>query len=284
MKVNFKSYPHPVLGNEDDLGGYFSVEFHYELSKDEVALNPCFNLKNQGLEVFIKDGLASYVTEVQCPASFFRASFASKKPINRFVVPAKLLREKVVVEFYICANEDIQNYKPSECHPDYAGASFDIEKGDILATGGSCSFIAEKDFDPLRPPVSSFMSITEGSHHEGPMEIDYESEKITIVLSKEDWKNYTDIRGQKVAEGILHSSIVLPVLIDAIHRVQKGNSDYGDKNWFGRLEAILDAKKILQKEPFESAQKILDNPMSRSFQGIGSLLEITNENEQEYGQ
>lgn len=281
MKVNSKSYPHPVLGNEDDLGGFFRVApFHYELKKEDITLNPIFNLKNAAIEELIRNGKASFVTEVECRSTFFRTSYSTGKTIDRFTIPAKLVRERVTVGFYVCADKDIPGYKPSECHPDYEGATFDIEVGDVLAVGGYTSFIAEKNFDPLRPPVSSFMSIREGGHHEGPMQIDYENEKITIILSKADWRNYLDVRGQKLAEGMLHASIVFPVLIDAIHQVQNGNGDYIDMSWFGRLEAILDGNSLRSKEPFEAAQKILETPLSRGLQSVESLLG-TNE-EQEY--
>ena len=36
-----------------------------------------------------------------------------------------------------------------DCHEDYKGFEFEVNKGDILAIGGVSSFIADKDFDPL---------------------------------------------------------------------------------------------------------------------------------------
>ncbi|MDP3758482.1 MAG: hypothetical protein Q8Q86_02085 [Candidatus Daviesbacteria bacterium] len=281
MKVNLKSYPYPVLGNENDLGGSFRAEFHYELGKNEIILNPAFILKNKTIEDLLKKEKASFTAEVECRSTFFRRSFSTRQPVERFSMPSKAVRERVTVGFYICADEDINNYRPEECHPDYKGVGFDIEKGDVLAVGGYCSFIAEKSFDPLRPPVSSFMSIMEGLSHEGPMEIDYETDKITVILSKADWKDYLNVRGQKLAEGILHASIVFPVLIDAIHQVQNSNDDYSDRNWFGRIEAILEMNGLIEKDPFTAAQKILENPAARSFQGISSLLEVTDEKEYE---
>lgn len=276
MKVNTKSYPRPVLGNEDDLGGFFKVEFRYELGKEEVILNPTFALRNPAIEELLKREKASFITEVECRSTFFRESFSSRKRIERFIIPVKKLRERVTVGFYICADHEISSYNPSDPHPDYGKAKFEVGPGDVLAIGGYCSFIAEKNFDPLRPPVSSFMSIREGGHHEGPMQIDYENEKITIILSKDDWRNYLEVRNQKSIESILHSSIVFPALIDAIHQIQGAGRDYEDMNWFGRLETILDSKGLREKEPFEVAQKILENPANRSFQGVASLLEINN--------
>ena len=277
MKVNAKSYPHPVLGNEDDIKGIFKVDFKYELGRNEVVLTPAFTLKNKTIENLISKKRASFVTEVECRSTFFRVSFSTNDSIANFSVPAKNLRERVSVSFYVCADEDIKNYKPDDCHADYEGISFEIEKGDVLAVGGYCAFIAEKNFDPLRPPVSSFMSIREGRCHEGPIEIDYTSDKIIVELSKADWQNFINVKTQKIAEGVLHSSVVLPVLVDAIYKVEFNGSDYGEQNWFGRLEAILDSKGLKNKEPFEAAQKILDNPSARNFQSINSMLELNSE-------
>lgn len=272
MKVNAKSFPHPVLGNEDDLGGFFNIEFRYELSKEGAVLNPSFFLRNEAIEDLIKKGKASLLVEVECGATFFRRSFVMPEPVGLIPIPSGLLRGQVTVGFFVCADQDIKDYRPSEPHPDYKGAKFDIEAGDVLAVGGYCWFIAEKSFDPLRPPVSSFMSITEGTIHDGPAEIDYESDKILIILSKTDWSNYLRIRRQKTAESIIHASIVFPVLVDAIY--QMDNGDFADKNWFARLDAIIEAKGLKDKGPFEIAQKILDNPVARSFAGANSLFEI----------
>lgn len=277
MKVNAKSYPHPVLGNGDDLGGSFKVELPYELSRDAVVLHPSFSLRNSAIEELLKKGKASFIAEVECRGTFYRRSFQIGVQNESISIPAKLLRERVAVSFFVCATRDLEEYKPSEPHSDYEGAQFDVEAGDVLAVGGLSSFIAEKAFDPLRPPISSFMSIMEGNQHEGPMEIDYEADKITIVLSKADWKSYVGVRGQKPVQGILHSAVVLPALVDAIHKIHTSPGEYERLNWFGRLDAILEAKKLQDKDPFEAAQRILDNPSSRSFKGVEVIINADDE-------
>ncbi len=276
MKVSTKSFPHPVLGNEDDVGGEFKLaEFRYELGKEEVVLNPVFSLKNKAIEDLIKKEKASFVVEVECRGTFYRTSFSSRETTSRFVIPANRIRERVTVGFYICADQDIANYRPSESHPDYGSNAFDVEAGDVLGVGGYCSFIAEKSYDPLRPPVSSFMSIREGTFHEGSAQIDYTDDKIAIVLSKSDWKHYADVRGQKVSEGMLHASVVLPVLVDAVYQVRDENGYYIDKNWHSRIAATIEAKGLQDKSAYEVAQKILEYPLDRSFKSIEGLLEVT---------
>ena len=279
MKINLKSYPHPVLGNGDDLSGVFSVDFRYELSKQDVALICVFDLKSKAVEELIKKGKASFIVEAECTSTFYRNGFSTQKTADKFIIPSKLLRERVTVGFYICSNEEIANYQPSDCHPDYKGLKFDIEKGDVLAVGGYCSFIAEKEFDPMRPPLSSFVAVVEGIRHTGPMEIDYSSDKITIELSKADYKNYCDTVREKAVQGVIHASIVLPVLADAIYQVNGRDNDHADRNWFGRLESILESKGLANKPPLEAAQIILESPMARNFESILSLLNFNNTEE-----
>ncbi|MBP9711334.1 MAG: hypothetical protein KBD50_03715 [Candidatus Pacebacteria bacterium] len=278
MKVNAKSYPHPVLGNGDDLGGFFKVEFPYELGRETVVLNPTFALKNAGIEGLIKKGKASFMAEVECRSTFFRKSFSTRNAREKFPIPSKSLRERVTVGFYICADQDIKGYRPTEAHSDYEDAPpFDIEVGAVLAVGGYASFVAEKSFDPLRPPMSSFMAIDVGSLHEGPMEIEYEAAKITIILSKTDHKSYLEVRNQPLAHGIIHASIVFPALVDAIYKLRDTESNYESMNWYGRLDAILEANKLQDKDAFEAAQKILENPATRGFAGIESLTSTSDD-------
>ena len=109
------------------------------------------------------------------------------------------------------------------------------------------------------------------------MKINYEEQKITIELSKADWKSYLEVRGQKPAQGILHGAIVFPALVDAIYKMRSGSSDYEGTNWYGRLEAIMEARGLQEKDAFEAAQKILDNPATRSLAGIDSLTNMDDE-------
>lgn len=277
MRINAKSYPHPVLGNEDDISGSFKVDFNYELGRENVVLGVTFILDNVSIEKLIKSNKASYIVEVECRSTFFRTSLPSSSSIARYEIPARMLRERVTVGFYVCSATTISDYRPEGAHSDYGKAVFTIDPGDVLAAGAYSTFIAEKAFDPLRPPVSSFMSVVEDGRQQGPMEIDYELPKITINLSKEDYKNYKSLRGQHATVGVLHGAVAFPVLVDAIYKVQHEADEYEEKNWYGRLSTILEARSLLGKEPFEAAQIILANPATRSFLGVNSLLDVNGE-------
>ena len=272
MKVKNISYPHPVLGNEDDVQGSFSVTSRHGLGRKKIRLTIEFKLENKTLEDMVKKKLAMYTIEVECSGTFYRKNFMIFDNKNPFIIEedAHKMRGSVSVKFYIRANETIEKYEIEGCHSDYTGFQFSISKGDILAQGGKTLFSADKEFDPLKAAVSSFISVREDTKNaDGPMVIDYDDpEKIYIKLSRKDWKKYQELKGTKWIAPIIHSSIVLPVLADALKIVIDNDSDRQGSRWFEMLNIILQQKSLMDDEPLIAAQKILDGPINRCFIGI----------------
>ena len=67
MAISAKSYPQPVLGNGDDLGGAFGVEYSYRLSRESVAIDVSFALHNEAIEGLLTSKTASFIVEVESP-------------------------------------------------------------------------------------------------------------------------------------------------------------------------------------------------------------------------
>ncbi|MFZ3011404.1 MAG: hypothetical protein WA060_00160 [Minisyncoccia bacterium] len=273
MKAKNISYPYPVLGNDDDVEGKLDASFKHMLKRDNIILKSRFSLKNKTLEKLIKEKKAIYTVEVECPSTFFRKLFSTFEPEADFVLPSTIVREHVSVGFFIRATDNIPKYEIVGCHSDYKGFKFDVGPGDVLALGGFTSFIAEKDFDPMQPAVSSLIAIKQGNNDTGPMEIDYSQDKIFIKLSHKDHKNYSQIKGQATIAGVLHSSIVLPVLTDAIRLVNENNEETQDRHWFRRLEVILRQQELSDEDPLISSQKILRSPIERCLAGLVETTE-----------
>lgn len=277
MKAKNISYPHPILGNEDDMQGEFKPSFRHALKREKIGLKVGFALNNKTLERLIQEHKAAFIIEVECGSTFFRSHFSTFEKEAEFAVPSSRVRELVNVGFYIRAVEPISGYMPEGCHPDYKEFSFEIGIGDVLAVGGFTSFIPEKEFDPLKPSVSSFMAIKRGNHQGGPMVVDYgDHDKIIIKLSQSDWENYILVKGRTSVAPILHSAIVLSVLADAINLVKNHDNEASGNHWFQRLEVIMQQKGLLDEEPLASAQLILNSPVGR---GLISLAAPSQEEE-----
>lgn len=274
MNYNGRTYPYPVLGinenfiddiNKDNFKPTLNVSSDYRKIKLEVT----YQLRNEELLKQIKTNKVEFCMQLYCRSTMFRHSFLSKKQTEIFELNATALRDQVEVDFFICAIEDIHSYTNTQFSLIYAGSSFEIEAGDILAFGGSTIFFANKSPEELKN-ISSFMSIISENMSDEPMKIDYDNDKIIIILSEEDYENYGLIKDLSSFTSTLHSSVVLPVLAEVIRYMETiDGQDYKDKKWFIILSKLLEDKKA--SDPLIKAQKILDLPVNRSF---SSLIKI----------
>ncbi len=274
MKAKNISYPYPVVGNEDDVpGGVFKpAYFKHVIQRDKILCKAGFVLKNKTLEKLIAKKLAAFTVEVECGSTFFRTLASTFARKTEFKIDANRVREMVGVSFYIRAIAPIPKYLPEGCHPDYKGFSFDINPGDVLGVGGYTSFIAEKEFDPLRPSVSSFITVDAKREEKGTMMVDYsDPEKIIIRLPRVDWEHYKVIKGHKQYFPIFHAALVLPALADAINLVQKGDEETRENYWFKRIEVILQQKKLLDADPLSAAQEVLRYPIERAMTSMAQF-------------
>ncbi len=273
MEDSIKSFPFPVLGNGDDINGQFNPVMKYTLEPNLITIDISFELKHETIEDLIGSGSANYLVETQCGATFFRSAYSTTEPSFRVEIPSDQLRDEVVVSFYICSTRPITNYDPVGVHIDLAGDVVDVETGDILAVGGYGRFFADKDFDPLKAPVSSFMKIMEGTYQDGPISIEYDGEQILIQVSKNDYKKYQNTKSQ--TPHTLHASLVLVALTDVLYTMNspQGKSNYSDQPWFGRIQQICRERNINPDEPLTAAQKILGEPLARSLRELQGLVD-----------
>ena len=276
MANNQRSYPFPVLGNGDDIKGEFVPDFECALDPRTITLNLKLVLQNKTLENLINQNLASFVVEVQCAGTFFRKTFQSNKKSWSEDVPASDLRDKVDLRFYICANKFIANYRPEGLHPDLVveGFNIHIEKGDILADGGSGSFIADKEFHPLKSPISSFVKIRCNNKNNAPVEVSYDDDNIIIYLSKNDYKLYNQTKED--APSIMHCSIVLPVITSALYMMSESNK-YGNTPWRDRIEQICKERGYDPDDHLITAQRMLGFPVNRCLDWLNKTRREDNE-------
>lgn len=261
-----KSYPYPVLGNEDDIEGRFSFSMDYSLEPQRVILDCVFSLENETIEHLMQTGETVFIAEAICPATFFREVYSSATPNMSKSIQADKLRGQVTVSSYISAVKPIPEYLPEGTHADLQGEPFSLEAGDIIAVGGTAAFIADKTFDPLRAPVSSFIKIQRGEDKTGPMTAEYTADSIIIRLAQDDYDAYLIVKPTTAAN--IHASIVLPILTDTIHLMYSNKSVYQDQQWFTRIEQICMERGLNTDEPLECAQKILHFPIARGLRNI----------------
>lgn len=135
----------------------------------------------------------------------------------------------------------------------FGTATFEIRKGDILATEDSRSVYV--DDTELEKPISSIFEISRHDDQESDVVPNFEDEKIQIFLKNELYELYYKFKDfnngvlRRYAAGV----IVYPVLVEAVGYVishyQNGDESddgigYSSKRWFRAIDHKADAKGI----------------------------------------
>jgi len=266
MAKVLKAYPYPVLGHGNDIQGFFEPEMQYVLRPDVIRIDCTFKLEQQTIEKLIADSKAQYMVRIECGATSFRNTYLTNDRHLNIEIQSEQLKDNVEVAFFVTCVEDMDAYEPEGIDPDLAGEPSFVESGDVLANGGTTRFIADKDFDPLKAPVSSFIKVTKGNDKTGPVVIDYEGDSIMLNLSHKDFENYSEAMGSSVGTAL--SSLVFPALVDALYTLAADDGTYRDSNWFMRLAQICSERNLDVDEPFSTAQTLLGNPLERGLKEI----------------
>lgn len=269
MASNIYSYPYPVLGNRDDIDAdIIDCDLDSKAVENRLILKlPELKITHPDLSEFIKNGKAAWLIRVMCSRTYFREIDIVSSDTWEKIFDSSDLEGEVNVGISIIAMSDIEKYSPQFMNEDYGNQQFFIEKSSILAIGPSFKIQIDKQFDPLKAPMSSFIRIIPGDFQSGPCDLTLDDDLIYVELSKQDWNGYAGIKDR--AYSVLHSSLILPVLAEAIREIEKHN----DSMWSSRLQALIAEKKLDVDKPFETAQFLLDCPIERTFENLNLILD-----------
>lgn len=286
MKSGNYSFPHPVLGRNDDVEGLFQTNLEYLINREEIILTCQSELHNKTLEELISSAKAKCCIEVTCGATKFKDILDLKNGTDEFRLPANELRGRVEIGFYVFACAKIDDYLPQGANKDYGDYRFGIGEGDILARDfATYAFLAEKTWEKLMS-VSSFMQIVESDKDEGPVEYNLGEDKIIILLSKKDYANYKNLHLDENLASTFHTSIALPALIFAVTSIIKSDSPYREMPWYLHLQTRIENSGELKKTELEYqnvpkiCQAIFDDPLKRELVDLNKFIKKYREGEE----
>jgi hypothetical protein len=279
MKLSQRSYPHPVVGNRDDVpGAAFQAAVEMSSDKQNVYIDVTANCSSSTINQLISEGAARHVLHVECSNTLFRRAYEFPEISKRISIPAENLNDSVEVNIFVRAMRDESGYSVDAAHSDYDGATFQIRQGDILAVGEGYVFHIESSFDSLSR-IGSIMQIEEATEDgDFPMRVDFNGEKIRIILSKADFKDYKLLKAQEGVAAPLTTTIVLPVLVEALHFWKAGEAgpEEDSLRWMRALRGRISALELdAESDNLILAQKLLELPLRRALVASRQLAEAT---------
>lgn len=276
MRLSERSYPHPVLGNKDDVpGAAFQAVLEMSTDKQFVYLAVEISCSCEVINSLVASGDACFVAHVECSNTLFRRAFEFRERSHRFSMSSDSLNDAVEVNVFVQAVNVIKGYRIPEAHPDYDGATFDLRHGDILAIAEGQVFHIDSSFDSLKR-IGSIMQINEspkdGDH---PMEASFEGDKIVIYLCKADFADYKLLKRNEGLLSPLTTTVVLPILVVALEILAEESQGAEDgRRWVRALSRRIESLGLGdESQALIQAQKLLELPVKRALTSYRMLAE-----------
>lgn len=280
MNIEHRLYSYPILSyfSDDYLNSVFTSSMTAEKKGENILFQLAAATDDEKLLELIENDYAEYLFHIECPSTSYRSVIKSKSGRESAVLSESLLNQRVNICFFIIAKKNLNKYENRNFNEDYEGASFNIERGNILAIARQFNMDIEKEKEELVQMPSIFLILKKNSEDKSGMEIDMTGDRIGISLYKTEYEQYS-LLSKGIFQPLLHSSIIFPALIYVLENLKNSDlEDFEECKWFKTFKRVFSGmgmelnRETLEREfSYELAQKMINFPVSRSLKTMIEL-------------
>lgn len=281
MDIRNKLFPYPVLCNfnDDFVESKFKVSITKSQSFRELIFKYDIILDNGEINKMVQDDLAEFVFHIECPYTFYRRIEKRSNLTGKFKIDLKDVKEIITINSFIIIKKNISNYSNSKFNSDYGNLYFHLSKGNIIAIDDPYKIEVPRQDEDLGKIESIFSISRRAADDDSEIRIELNSDKINLLLNKDDFIDYNKIVNNPSFVSTLQSVLIFPALIYIFETLKNNGIDaYCSYHWFISMSktfkkngSILDRELLENKTSFELAQKVLDSPVRRAFCDILNL-------------
>lgn len=289
MRIGKRLFPYPILNNEKLYSQFkdatFSLQYSEMATDDEYILKGVYcNLSSKYLIDFIKNGKAKIICLVECGSTLFRKCYELPLEASDIKIQLSNLNGKTSVSAFVIATEDIEDYSCSDFLEDYNGYAFAIEKNDILAVDdGFTSRIDFNNDEDDNKKSSIFLVIKDKTITDETMNIEYDTEKITIYFPEEQYNSYDKTKRISKFQNLYFSIMAIPALGYAISSLQRNYTSIDqlrmDYKWFNSFcvayknihKEDLSDEEFVKMNGNREAQIMFSMPVTKAMDDIFNL-------------
>lgn len=289
MAPNSVSFPHPVLGNRDDVEGELAIleTSTFALQSEVVHVTLDIHLEQTGLKAKLASGESRWIVTVDCQRTVFRRGFIidhSEGPDGQarleFEIERGDIADKVTFVVEIIAASVLENYSSDGFHADYSGFGFRIDPAQILGQSAPAVIQVDQDWDPLNPPTSSFLRIDRApTGLAQKLHVSFDSDEIIVTVNGALFDSIEQLPTM-LREKFAISTVVMPALVYVLTQTS-GTWPEGDNSrieleklrWFGGIRSKLESLQMSDADPIEQAYRILEAAPERLSQQISTVAD-----------
>lgn len=249
------SFPHPVLGNEDDISGEFNISLEVNRNENRkiVFENITVDISNDYIKEQIEKGNANCFIKIYCSSTLSTWIF---EVTDKFEINEDDVINKADVQVFIITKSEIPNYSDSSFNTQYGGEIFSLNKNEVIGISGKVPVSIPKVNEKL-----GLGNIFKFNYHEKekPIEFEHHHDKIFI--------NYPVTKKGEHPPNMLFSTspwtafniFIVPALAEALKYIDDEPEEASKWDWYSVVEQLLpddqrtgdnyaDAQRILQKD------------------------------------
>lgn len=283
MRVKNRLSPYPILSefSDDYVKGTFESEITVDMDAGQLRVKVDFKLDSEYLKNLIDEGLAEFVTHIECPRTSFRRILANRFLLHTASIPIENLTDAVEITTFIITSEDIE-HSSGEFNPDYDGFAFNLKKNEILAIGDALKVSITNDTKDLES-LPSLIRIVKVDDTQNAIAVDTDGDLIKVKLAGKVCEDYKTV-GNSVFSKTAFSLIMFPALMTVLSRMVNADADLSERRWYQVLSKQMERKKIdLNSLAYDdgsildACQKLFNNPIARAFDELIAKSGVTYE-------
>lgn len=280
MKIRGRLTPYPLLAKTNDNYRTASFDGIAELKEEAGKLRLAFRavLRCPALKKLLQAGLAGYALHLESPITSYRRLFELNDESFRLELSADEVCGVLQVTPFIVAKTEIRDYTSDDFHEVYEGMAFSFERGHILALDETTEFILAAPEEAHTLPSILRLEPLEREAGHAALRVDCGSDYIIARLPRGLYDIYRRYAKSTYAATFLAGTI-LPALVAALSLLREDLRTGAElsKRWERVLLEILEQQQIAIADDgadvLEIAQKLFQDPVSRSFQELEDLAE-----------
>lgn len=274
MSLNSFLYPHPILGNSDDILidlGEDCVDAVVATTADSHNYRFVLKIEDPTILDIIASNKAKYAINVKCRSSLYQDRVISASNELIVKIPRTYALGRVDFDIFVIATEAFSYHNP-KANPVFMDCSFDVNPGDPLVFFPSKWDNLDITYHTLKHYSSILVPVPNDNLQDNDILV-VTKEKIEVNLSRNTFNLFLEVNKEKNSPEII-SSIVQTALTTALLKLFTGNidgveEDAGDIQTceLAWVEAIV--LRMQNEEGMPSVEHVLENP----FDEVPSLVQ-----------
>ena len=260
MKRKTSNSPYPVLypAGEEYAAEQGYPQAHFDVAGDprlsvnedhNLVIDLDFELKEPYLASLVDSGVAKYYVNVECGHTYFRCAYVQSGKSFHLEIDYGDIADSIDIFIGVVADRDMPGFTALGFANRYGGASFDIEKGDILAVGTGWTVELE-GVDGNSDPYIYVNKDASGEHSD--LWVNGNGDKLIVNLAEKLYKIYFTRNKSRKAEliALVMKPAILSALQTEIARALKDDEekdiDVKSRRWLRKLDWLIG--RVLNEE------------------------------------